>query len=241
MKNCVAIILLALCGLVSCGRNHDTTAGSELTKPTQDVINLWHTNVEQYEATNAPLPRISVLHFVNEIRELNRIIDQMSDSNRDLFVSDVINHYPTNGENDIYCECVNYYVRKGDRQRLVDLLSKRCDKFFDASEPVQTMVAVICFHAEWAGTLTNAFGVFFEAYERSQSPSVKASICQAVRRALKGYNIDLGRNDDQFMATAKKWEEARWQNLKPNSEYDADDDRLGLLFGAESEIKLNPN
>jgi hypothetical protein len=50
-----------------------------------------------------------------------------------------------------------------------------------------------------------------------------------------------GRNDDQFMATAKKWEEARWQNLKPDSMYDVDNDNGGLLFGPASDIKLNPN
>jgi hypothetical protein len=226
MKPYLAFILLVL--------TQEAAMCSEL-KTAQDVINLWHKNISQ--GTNTITD--GKLLYGYENNELSKIIaDQVSDSNRDLIISDVLNQDANaDGMQALYSIYVSYYLSHGDRQRLVGLLAKRCYENVGG----HWVEFNICYFGR--ESLTNAFGVFFEAYEKSESAQAKDTICKAVRRALTTYDIDHGYSDDQFMAIAKTWEEAKWHTFKPNSDYEISTwgRPTGGLFDSGSEIKTDSN
>jgi hypothetical protein len=113
---------------------------------------------------------------------------------------------------DILALMIKAFIQSGDRESLVELLSKRCPSLINMAETIEYYLA---YHG-WR--IEDRMHIFAEAYERSQVPETRHALVTAVRRSFAGLGI-RGENEAEFLDHAMQWYERGKGRLFVNREY----------------------
>lgn len=121
---------------------------------------------------------------------------------------------------DILAIMIETFAEVGDRDALVDVLSKRFVSSVGSSERIEYYLATRGSLAQdFRGSrLRDPIMVLGEAYSRCETPEVRAEIAAAVRRGFRGLGI-RGKDDAEYVANAMKWYEAEKDHLVVNHRY----------------------
>jgi hypothetical protein len=129
--------------------------------------------------------------------------------------------------NDLVAFMVRAFARSGDRQGLVELLSKRCPSRLDARETIE-------YHLAFRGwRLTDPILVLSEAYAKSEVRGTRRSLANCLRRAFAGHGI-RGRDDADFVSRATRWYQNEKNHLTVNAEYFRNATVIEIMFSLES-------
>ena len=115
-------------------------------------------------------------------------------------------------ENEVLAFLVKEFVKAGDRESLVGLLSKRCPSRIDVAELIEFYLAFV------GQKLKDPILIFGEAYAKCQVPETRHLLADAVRRAFAGFGIH-GDDDAGFVRNAMQWYERHKERLVVNQGY----------------------
>ena len=128
---------------------------------------------------------------------------------------------------------VKALVQSGDRDCLVDLLTKRCPGRIHGPEDIEFYVP---FHGQ---KLKDPILVLGEAYAKSRAPETRHALAAAARRGFAGLGI-RGKDDSEFVNNAMRWYEKEKGHLTVNSAYTLNETSNGRMFSIES-YEENPD
>lgn len=151
---------------------------------------------------------------------------------RELAVSSKLPSLSASGEEDFMNEqllafMVKEFVHTGDRQSLVNLLSKRCPIWID---PAVTIENYLAFRG-WR--IKNPMLVLGEAYARCQEPRTRHTLATAIRRSFAGFGIQ-GKCDEEFVVNAMRWYEKEKGHLVVNAKYTRNETAPGGIRSVDS-------
>lgn len=104
------------------------------------------------------------------------------------------------------------FTGMGDRDSLVELLSRRCPGRVGGGESIEFCLA---FRGR---RLTHPILILGDAYSRCQSPATRHDLAAAVRRAFGGMGIS-GKDDAEYVKNAMQWYEKEKEHLVVNVGY----------------------
>lgn len=113
---------------------------------------------------------------------------------------------------DVLACMVKAFVESGDRESLVELLSKRCPNRVGWPENIEFYVT------HHGRKLKDPILILGEAYARSQVPETRHTLAAALRRSFAGLGI-RGKDDAEFVSNAKRWYENEKGHLIVNANY----------------------
>jgi hypothetical protein len=113
---------------------------------------------------------------------------------------------------DMIAFMIKAFIESGDRESLVELLSKRCPSLIRLGETIE-------YHLAYHGwRFEDRMHIFAEAYERSQVAETRHALVTAVRRSFAGLGI-RGENEAEFLDNAMRWYQREKGRLFVNREY----------------------
>jgi hypothetical protein len=115
-------------------------------------------------------------------------------------------------ENEMLAFLVKAFVKSGDRDSLVGLLSKRCESHIDGPELIEFSLIR---HGQ---KLTDPILILGEAFARCEVPETRHLLAAAVRRGFADFGIH-GANDAQYVRNAMLWYENNKKSLVLNWRY----------------------
>ena len=122
-------------------------------------------------------------------------------------------------EYDLLAFLVKAFVDLGDREALVELLSKRCPSLIDWPQTIE-------FYLAFRGQdLDDPILILGDAYSKSESPEVRRRLASSIRRAFGGLGID-GVEDADFVANARQWYERERDQLVVNGDFWRNEKRI---------------
>jgi hypothetical protein len=134
---------------------------------------------------------------------------------RDLAASSKVPAEPNNDRgftDDLLAFMVREFVQAGDREILVELLSKRCPSLIYGPMNVE-------YHLAYSGwKLRDPMLIFSEAYARSRVPETRHTLATAVRRSFAGLGI-REKDDAEFIKKAMQWYRKEKGRLIVNTHY----------------------
>ena len=107
---------------------------------------------------------------------------------------------------------VEAFVKSGDRESLVELLSKRCPSRTGLVTNIEYCVA----YSGWR--FKDPILILGEAYSKCQVPETRHALAASVRRSFGGFGID-GKDDAEFVSNAMRWYTKEKGGLIANREY----------------------
>jgi hypothetical protein len=107
---------------------------------------------------------------------------------------------------------VQTFVESGDRESLVELLSKRCPYRVGWMTTIEYFVA----YSGWR--FADPILIFGEAHSKCQVPETRHALAAAVRRSFAGFGIH-GKDDSEFVSNAIRWYMKEKGDLIVNREY----------------------
>lgn len=126
---------------------------------------------------------------------------------------------------DLLAFMVRTFVQTGDRERLVDVLSKRCPSLIEWPETVEYWLAF----QGWK--LKEPMLILGEAYARSRVPKTRSALAASVRRSFAGLGI-RGKDDAEFVDNAMRWYQREKGHLIVNARYPRNElDDVGITVG----------
>jgi hypothetical protein len=134
---------------------------------------------------------------------------------RDLAASSKVPAVPDDDRgfvDDLLAFMVREFVQAGDREILVELLSKRCPYLIDGPLTVE-------YHLAYSGwKLRDPMLIFSEAYARSRVPETRQTLATAIRRSFAGLGI-REKDDAEFIKKAMQWYRKEKGRLIVNTHY----------------------
>ena len=128
----------------------------------------------------------------------------------------------------VYCDIVEILAAGGERDRLVDLISRKCPHFLRVQMPLEFLLAAL--GGEHSSRLSESNLVLFDAYERAEDAKAREAILSCLHPAFTGIPRDL--SNDAFVAKCRKWYVSHADRIVPNPFYSADGEPL--FYAAES-------
>lgn len=104
------------------------------------------------------------------------------------------------------------FIRSGDRENLLKLLSTRFPDQIGFQTPIE------CGIVSWGKKLKDPILLLGEAYSKSEEPEVRHHLAIIVRRAFIGSGIK-GQDDTEFVKNAMQWYEKNKEYLTVNLRY----------------------
>jgi len=135
--------------------------------------------------------------------------------------------------NDLLAFMVKAFVQTGDREGLLELLSKRCPSRIDGPETLEYCLT----YRGWR--LKDPMLVLGEAYARSRVPETRHALAASVRRGFAGLGI-RGKDDREFVGNAMRWYEKEKGHLVVNAKYPMNETMPGGITLIDSYEK-NPD
>lgn len=114
--------------------------------------------------------------------------------------------------NDLLPFMVKAFVELGDRENLIELLSRRCPSRIDWPENLEYYLA---FRAK---KLKDPILVLGEAYSKCHVPETSHILVAAIRRGFAGFEIP-GDNDADYVKNATSWYQKEKGHLVVNEKY----------------------
>jgi hypothetical protein len=149
---------------------------------------------------------------------------------RDLAASSKVPAVPDNDRgfrNDLLAFMVKAFVQTGDREGLVELLSKRCPSLIDGPLSVEYHLA----SRGWK--LRDPMLIFSEAYAKSQAPKTRHTLATTVRRSFAGLGI-REKDDAEFVKKATQWYKKEKGRLIVNTNYPSNETAPGGITVSHS-------
>ncbi|MDR3635853.1 MAG: hypothetical protein P4L84_18770 [Isosphaeraceae bacterium] len=126
---------------------------------------------------------------------------------------------------DLLAFMVKTFVQTGDRERLVDVLSKRCPSLIDWPETIEYWLAF----RGWK--MREPMLILGEAYARSRAPKTRRALAASIRRSFAGLGI-RGKDDAEFVGNAMRWYQQEKGHLIVNETYPRNElDDVGITVG----------
>ncbi len=108
-------------------------------------------------------------------------------------------------------ETTESFLKSGDREGLVLVLSVRCPYWFGSIE-IERCLALS------SKTLKDPITALGDAYSKSTVPETRAAVAAAVRRAFTASGVH-GKDDREFVENAMRWYEGNKDRLEVNPQY----------------------
>ncbi len=145
--------------------------------------------------------------------------------------------YPSSTfENAVLEFMVQAFVESGDRQSLVELLSRRCPSRIGWSSTIEYCVA----YSGWR--FRDPILILGEAHSKCHVPETRHALAAALRRSFARFGID-GKDDAEFVRNAIRWYTKEKGGLIVNGQYYRNES-IGLItiesYEAQPDYYDNP-
>lgn len=155
--------------------------------------------------------------YIEHLRSVDRLFRRRMSLRwlRGLAASSKVPAIPDDYESfryDLLAFMARAFVEAGDREGLVEILSKRCPSL------VYPPLSVEYYLASWGWKLRDPMLIFSEAYERSRVPKTRHELATAVRRSFAGMGI-REKDDAEFIRKAMQWYKKEKGRLIFNTHY----------------------
>lgn len=221
-----SLVLVVMAAVPGCAGNQDRTAvGQDQDRTVVDwdspgmreIENEWQTLWDAYY--HDPTRNHSKTEFLNVSVAVDRLFRQRLSgrSLRQLAASSEKAPIPTREQSASFVSgvlafMVERFVEWGDRESLVELLSKRCPS------RIQWVVSIEYYLAYSGWRFKDPIRILGDAHSKCQVPETRHALAAAVRRSFAGFGIH-GNDDAEFVSTAMRWYTNEKSGLIVNREY----------------------
>jgi hypothetical protein len=224
------LIIVILAALNGCAANQPETAIDWNSPAMREIEHEWQSLWDAYGKVKL---RESKAKYVELVASVDRLFWKRLSAQRLRHLAATAETLPvladdrSQFDNELLAFMVKALVKLGDRESLVELLSKRCTSRIDWPELLE-------FTLTFRGKeLKDPILILGEAYARCVVPETRHILAASVRRSFADFRIP-GNDDAERVANAMRWYEKEKDDLVVNQSYTLNETSHGISFTVET-------